>query len=360
MYNSDQKFNSLHSHFQQYPSFLKEFRQKYSSEYVADKIKNLWNIKVLVIGDAIIDEYHYCYAMGKSSKENVIAVNFIRDEAFVGGILACANHLAGFCGEVHLVSCLGAMDTKENFIVEKLKSNITTKFFYRNDAPTTVKRRFVEPTFLNKMFEIYYFNDRDLPVSIEQQVCAYLTEIIQDYDLVLVADSGHGFLTKKLRSLISEKAKFIALNTQTNAANIGFNPVTKYLRADYVCIDEPELRSASRSKFGEIKDLITAVAERTHSKYFIVTRGHLGSLVYERGQRKFYEIPAFAQGGVDRVGAGNAYLSVTAPCVLAGLPMDLVGFIGNAVGALAVNIVGNRESVESTVLLESITGLLNV
>ncbi len=354
--------NMLNKFFNVYPQqaqpFLEEFRQKYPAEDIINKLKALKNIKALVIGDAIIDEYHYCYPMGKASKENVVATNFVRDESFAGGIFACANHLAGFCDNVHLITCLGAQDSKEDLIVEKLKPNITAKFFYRNDAPTTMKRRFVDPSFLSKIFEIYYFNDRDLPTSIEQKICDYLAEKIRDYDLVLVADFGHGFLSKKLRDLISREATFVALNTQTNAANIGFNPVTKYSKADYVCIDESEIRLAGQNKFGEIKDLIIDISQKINSKNFVVTRGHLGSMIHGREENKFYEIPVFTHGGIDRVGAGDAYLSITAPCALANFPMDLIGFIGNAVGALAVNIVCNRESVEPVALFKFISTLL--
>lgn len=354
--------NLLNKFFSIYPEhaqqFLEEFRQKYSTDDIINKLKALKNIKALVIGDAIIDEYHYCYPMGKTSKDSVVATNFIRDESFAGGILACANHIAGFCDDIHLVTCLGAQAPREDFIIGKLKPNITAKFFYRNDAPTTVKRRFVEPSFLNKMFEIYYFNDRDLPTAVEQKIYDYLAEKIRDYDLVLVADFGHGLLTKKLRDLLSEEAKFLALNTQINAANIGFNPVTKYSRADYVCIDEPEIRMANQEKFTEIKNLITDIAQKLNVKKIVVTRGHLGSVIYDRDEDKLYEIPVFSHGGVDRVGAGDAYLSITSPCIVANYPADMVGLIGNAVGALAVNIVCNRESVEPVALFKFITTLL--
>ena len=37
---------------------------------------------------------------------------------------------------------------------------------------------------------------------------------------------------------------------------------------------------------------------------------------------------------------------------------EVIGFIGNCVGALAVQIVGNRESVEPTALFKFITTLL--
>jgi sugar/nucleoside kinase (ribokinase family) len=58
------------------------------------------------------------------------------------------------------------------------------------------------------------------------------------------------------------------------------------------------------------------------------------------------------------VGAGDAFLSVTAPLVAAGGSLDRVGFIGNIVGALKVEIVGHRRSVDKAAVVKSLTGLL--
>ena len=69
-------------------------------------------------------------------------------------------------------------------------------------------------------------------------------------------------------------------------------------------------------------------------------------------------MPVFTSEVVDSIGAGDAYLAITAPCVAAGFAADLIGFIGNCVGALAVQIVGNKESVEPTALFKFITTLL--
>jgi sugar/nucleoside kinase (ribokinase family) len=87
------------------------------------------------------------------------------------------------------------------------------------------------------------------------------------------------------------------------------------------------------------------------------TRGKHGSLLWQAGQG-FFSTPVLSREVVDTIGAGDAFLSVTAPCVRAGVPPDLVGFIGNAVGALAVRIVGNKESVEPEPLYRYVRNLL--
>lgn len=351
----------LNVHFNVYPEeaqeFLEKFRHKYSAEDIIQRLKDIRKTKVLVIGDAIIDEYHYCEAMGKSPKETIITTKYLEEEAFAGGALATANHAAGFCEDVHLLTCLGVEDTREEFILKHLKPNIQTKFFYREDAPTIVKRRFVDPSFLSKMFQVCFLNDSHLPEHLDEEVRNYLKENICDYDLVIAADFGHGFIGQNIVSTLYENAKFLAITTQTNSANTGFNLITKYPKAHYICIDEPEMRFAAHNKFGNLKDLSLNVIRKLKCSRASITRGHRGSLTYAEDDG-FFEIPVFSKEVVDRVGAGDAYLSITSPCVAAGNPMDVVGFIGNAVGALAVRIICNKSSVEPAPLFKFITALL--
>jgi sugar/nucleoside kinase (ribokinase family) len=61
---------------------------------------------------------------------------------------------------------------------------------------------------------------------------------------------------------------------------------------------------------------------------------------------------------VDAIGAGDAFFAFTGPCFASGMGQDLVSFIGNAVGSLAVQIICNRESVKTVDLLKFITRLL--
>jgi sugar/nucleoside kinase (ribokinase family) len=61
---------------------------------------------------------------------------------------------------------------------------------------------------------------------------------------------------------------------------------------------------------------------------------------------------------VDTVGAGHAFLAVTSPLVAAGGSIHNIGFIGNVVGALKVEIVGHRCSIEKPALIKGITNLL--
>ena len=73
---------------------------------------------------------------------------------------------------------------------------------------------------------------------------------------------------------------------------------------------------------------------------------------------KINKTPIFSTRVVDTIGTGDAFFSFTAPCFARGLPLDLVSFFGNAVGALAVQVVYNKRAVEKDELLEFINTLV--
>jgi len=337
--------------------FIDEIRDKYTPSDIINRLQNLQNMRVLVIGDTIIDEYHYCKPLGKSPKENLIPARYLSNETFAGGILAIANHVAGFCNEVEVVTCLGEVNGYGDFILANLRPNVKSKFFYQPDSTTIVKRRFIETDLLKKLFEVQFLNGHRLNGSLEEDICQYLALDVANYDLVIVGDYGHGFMGKKIIDVLCEKAKFLAVNAQTNSANIGFNLITKYPRSNYFCIDEPEIRLATHDNFSSLDVVVNKVAKELQCHRAVVTQGHLGSLVYNQNNGVI-EVPAFSREVVDRVGAGDAFLSVTSLCVAAGLPDELIGFIGNAAGALAIRIVGNRSPVEPVSLFKYIRTLL--
>jgi len=337
--------------------YLRALKKRYSIEEIIQSLYRLRDLKALVIGDAIIDQYHYCTPMGKSSKEPLVVNRYVSEESFTGGSLATANNVASICGEVDLLTVLGEKDSFESFIRSKLSPNVKPVFFFRSDTETIIKRRFVSDGEDRKLFEICYMKDNDLPRDEEEKIMQYLKDKIKNYNLVVVSDFGHGLLTKRIIKFICAKAKYLALNVQTNSANIGFNLVTKYPRSNCTCIDEMELRYATHDRFSDIRTQVKKVYYQMGAEFIIVTRGPSGSLCYSQ-KYGFHETPAFSYRVVDKIGAGDAFFAFVSPCFAGGLHQDLVSFIGNAVGSLAVQIVCNREPVKFADLVKFITRLL--
>jgi len=337
--------------------YLADLRGTYTPSQIHAALDSLRKMRVLVVGEAIIDEYVYVDQMGKSSKEPVLAMRYSSEEQFAGGALAIANNVAALIENVDLVTFLGTHDSREDFVRRRLAPNVEPTFLYRNGSPTIVKRRYVETQLLSKLLEVYIFNDEYLDDREDERFASQL-EMAADYDLVIVADFGHGILTNNAIETLQSKARFLAVNTQQNAANIGYHTISRYSRADFVCTNDRELRSDSRARLGEIEPLILALVERLRVENTLVTRGKLGALFYRMSADEWSGAPAFARSVTDRVGTGDAVLSWAAPMAAGGLDGKMIAFVANIVGAQAAQIVGNRTSVDRVATYKFIESLL--
>jgi len=338
-------------------TFLEQFRAQHTPEEIIAHLQAIRKLKVLVLGESIIDEYQFCTVMGKSGKEPVLAALHNRTEQYAGGVLAIANHISNFCDHVGLLSSLGEVNSCENFVSSRLNHNVTARFVRVPGAPTIIKRRFVEEYLAAKLFEVYVMRDEVMPAEAEAEFCRELERLAPQYDVVIVADYGHGLMTDRAVGLVCGHSRFLAVNTQTNAGNKGLNTISKYPRADYVSIREPEVRLDTRKASADLGQLTEGLARKIATKNFIVTRGSAGCLIHDREQGLFH-VPAFAIRVVDRVGAGDAVLGLTSPCVARGVSPQVLGFIANVVGAEACTIMGHRSFIEPASLFRHITSLM--
>lgn len=338
----------INRHFQTQPEstalYLRDLSKRYTMETISEYFEKASKLKVLVFGDTIIDEYHYTYPMGRSSKESLVAHKYMAEERFAGGVLATANHVSQLVEKVKLVTLIGDEISNEDFLAQTLNSAIFTKLFIRKNCNTTIKRRYVVQGEGKKVFEVCFLDDKPLDEREESPVLNYLEEIIDGFDLVVVNDFGHGLITSSIRDFLTKRSKKLCLNVQANSANYGFNLINNYSRADFVCIDEAEMRLATREKFSEPKALVERLHNELKTEKMMVTRGSSGCLCLD-SSGVMVEAPALATSGIDKIGAGDAFFAYTSPCFAAGMPSELLALLGNAVGALKLQIVGNRSPV---------------
>lgn len=337
--------------------YLNLFRTRYNIEQVHEVLDKMSSLKVMVIGDTILDDYQYCEAIGKSSKDPVLALLYRSNELFAGGSLAVANHVANFANEVKLVTVLGEYDRHEDFIRKRLKPNITPHFTTQPGAPTLIKRRFLDGYSFNKLLEVYVMDDSGLPNDLDAELCSLVEEELPKYDLVIAADFGHGAISERMVRILSEKPPFLAVNTQANAGNRGYHTINRYSKADVVCLAEHEIRLEKRKENSPLRPMMDDLAEKLCCGTFVVTRGRRGSLV--RGKSgTFVASPSLTLNVVDRVGAGDALFAVTALAAAQGVEEEMIGFLGNLVGALAVEIIGNQKAIEKLNVKKFVTALL--
>lgn len=290
--------------------FMNEIKNKYSLDTLIEFIDSIKDKSILVVGDTIIDEYQYGYTLGKSGKSPIVAFENKEIETYQGGVLAISNHLKEFC-----------------------KVDVYT-------GNTAVhKKRYIQGN--QKLFETYTYMKNDIDNSFLDE------KEISNYDIVLIADFGHGFIDKKLQHKLESDAKYISLNTQLNAGNMGMNTINKYTHRNYVSIDFIELRLATSNQFDSISEIIRDIfGYETVS----ITEGRSGVFLYRN--KELIHIPALADNVVDPIGAGDAYLSITTPLAYMKHPLEIIGLMGSTASSIACTYPGNSKYVTKDMMID--------
>lgn len=363
VFSSSKLLNNFFSHL---PEPTKKFCSSLSKSVSPDEFRKIVDsfsdLKVLVVGDIIFDLYATVTVQGLTSKNRILSTRFVGEENQAGGAMAVYRQMKQFTGHVHLMGLTGT----EAWVEKEIRKYILPEddLIVRDESVTTiVKKRFVEPLSegkeLSKLFSVNYIDAHPPGRHVVNRLVKALNAHISQYDMVVVADFGHGMMHDDIREHIQNDAKFMALNCQTNSNNHGFNIINhQYRRADCFSLDEMELLLACGKRHIDHLTELIKLRNSLRATYAWLTRGAIETIGLEKSDHPVVILPLETQV-IDTVGAGDAFFSVAALSARKGLPLDLATFIGQLAGGQAVKVPGNMEPVSKQKLLKSGMALLN-
>ena len=356
----------LNRHFDYVSSEIKSFCREIGSEIgataIREEVERFRDLKILVIGDTIIDQYTYVTVQGLTSKNGIISGRFLREETQLGGALAAVRHVKQFCDHVRFISLLGEEPWVDGLLSEALtaEENLTV----RDPAFTTVvKKRYVQPIHGNnemtKLFAVNFIDAEPPKPSTQDHVMDKIRQHIREADAVLLLDFGHGLMQPAIRECVQQEARFLVVNCQTNSNNNGFNIISRqYERMDAFSLDQQEIMLASGKRDLHFETELEILKDRFSSTYAWLTRGNVMTIGLKSGEKSVH-IPPLDTGVIDTVGAGDAFFSVAGLAAVRQLPANFATFLGQLAGAQAVKIVGNARPISKANLLKSAMSLLS-
>ena len=349
--------NSTNFYTDNQKKIIKKISKKTNFEKIKSSIDNFKNLKILVIGETIIDQYNFCETLGKSGKEPMLVLKGIKHEQYLGGVLSIARNLFELTKNVTVISMLGENKEHQKYIKKELPKKIKTHFIYKENSPTIVKRRYIDHISENKVLGIYNINDEILSLKNELQFQSILKKEITKYDLVIVSDYGHGLISKKTANIICKKSKFLSLNAQVNSSNIGYHTTRNYKNFNTLIINEKEIRHEMRDKVSKLETLMKKLVEEKKIINLIVTKGKSGSILLNKNSNKFYYSDAYAYKIVDKIGAGDTMLSVISPCIKLKMDMDSTLLVSSLAAAQSVESMGNKNTINKIEILKTLKNL---
>ena len=309
-----------------------------------EKVKEVFNgfksLKVLIIGETIIDDYFFVRPNGITIKDPIISTEFIKKERYLGGVFSAARHLSQFVDKVHVITLLGEKQENRDFINSSIKSNIICSFFVKPGTHTIIKKRFIDSYKLTKLFKMEYLDDTPISKDLKKNVLNKINDIYKEYDVILINDYGHGFLTKDMIDQIGTLRKFLCVTIQTKNSNYGFNLVTKCDRADFLSLNQLEIRLLFQNREEDFKSLLKKLIEMKRYKEIMLTLGKNGVMFY---RSKINHSPAFVTNPIDTIGAGDAVFGFSSLMSFLKIDEKIIPEIANASGAVATQYMGNKE-----------------
>jgi len=315
---------------------------KLSKSLIRGILGKFKGLKVLLVGDAIIDDYYFVTPNGISIKDPIISTQFIRKERYLGGVFATARHLSQFVKEVNVITLLGEKKKNKEFIEKSIPQGVKYSYFTKPGAYTTIKERFIDSYKLVKLFKMEYLDDSPVPDDLSRKIIEKIRSVYGSYDMILINDFGHGFINQEIMDSITGLNKFIGANIQTKNSNYGFNPVTKCKKADFISLNPFEIRLVFQNKDDDFETLLRRLAGLRMYKDILLTLGKNGAMFY---RSKINSAPAFEVRPIDTIGAGDAVFAVGSLLSFSKTDEEIIPVISNAAGAAATQYVGNKDIV---------------
>ena len=336
--------------------FLKNIKKKFELNDIIQIFEQFKKLKILVLGEVILDQYQFCDTIGKSGKEPYLVLKSGKEENYLGGSLAVARHLSNFCSEIKIIGYLGESLKTNTLIKKNLEKNIKLDCIRKKNSPTIIKKRIIDNYTNAKILGLYDYDDRDLNSHEEKDLIKKLKKNLKHYDLILNIDYGHGFVSKNIVNYLKKYKNFLSINAQINASNRGYHGLFKYKNVNLAVVNELELRYELRDKAGKIETLINKLQKKIKSKNIIITRGIYGAII--KSANKFTYCPAFSEKIVDKVGAGDTLFAISSVLKYLNVPDELNLLIGSLAASQTVKSYNNKFPVSKIDLLKSIKYIL--
>lgn len=255
-------------------------------------------MKVLVVGDLILDIYHYGRSL-RDSVEGLPAIRHDRTEVSYGGAGLLVRNILRLGDRVIFFSLVGR-DGFGRQASQFAHKNLRKHFIAEYQRRTTVKERFVVGG--KKVLKWNRLDDRPLPHKSERKILNYLNKILPACNKLVISDYRHGLISRPLAtSLIRLGKKFrkpVYVDSQL-AQRTGNH--RWYRGADLICLNTAEAQSIDKGLDLE------QISRKLKISNVVVKLGARGSKALING--KIIRTPARRVKAIDPTGAGDAFFA---------------------------------------------------
>ena len=336
-------------------SLPKQFmsRRKVTAKSLIDVMQKFKGLKVVVVGDVIVDEYISCDPLGMSEEDPTIVVTPISSRTFIGGAAIVAAHAASLGAKVKFFSVVGD-DASAKFCRDELsKFGVEHHLLVDDSRPTTLKQRFRSRS--KTLLRVSHLAQRLIDESFQNELAAKLAKACSDADLLIFSDFNYGTLPQGVVdqvTAIAAKNKTKIVADSQSSSQIG--DISRFKNVHLLTPTEREARLALRNTEDGLVVIAELVCVAANAGAAIVKLGEQGVLLHARKGKTFEtdQIPALNSAPQDVAGAGDCMLVASSLALTVGANMWEAGLLGSLAAAIQVGRVGNTPITQDEILHE--------
>lgn len=311
---------------------------------LAQIVRELSDIRVLVVGDVIVDEYVSCHPLGMSREDPTLVVTPIETKRFIGGAAIVAGH-AGCLGKGATLHSVAGEDEQISYLrVELDRVGVNHVIHADPSRPTTTKQRFRASG--KTLLRVSHLRQDGISESLQSQMVAAIQSAVVTHDLLIFSDFNYGVLPQPLvdhlTALGSASGLVMAADSQTSS-QVG--DVSRFVGMNLLTPTEYEARVAVRNFEDGLVVLADQLREKARAESVLMTLAEDGLFI--RGASHSSpattdRLPALTGQAKDVAGAGDSLLVVASMAMAAGADYNEAALLGSIAAAIQVSQTGNR------------------
>lgn len=295
-------------------------------------------LKVLIVGDVMIDKYVYGKVERVSPEAPVPVVDVQRTDSRLGGAGNVALNLSSLGSKPILCSVIGDDDAGNELIEIFNHNGLKTKGIIKSkNRKTTIKTRIIGNQ--HQLLRIDSEIKDDLDKNDNELLIQKFEELINDVDVVIFQDYDKGVLCS---ANISELIKIANSANKRTIVDPKKKNFFEYKNTDLFKPNLKEIKDGlNKEKLETIEDIklsINELEQNLKNNQTMVTLSEKGVLISSNSN--FTHIPAHVRNISDVSGAGDTVVSVAALCLALDLEPSILAEISNLSGGLVCEELG--------------------
>jgi rfaE bifunctional protein nucleotidyltransferase chain/domain len=310
-------------------------------------IQEMRGRRVLVIGDSTVERYVLCDATEIAQEAPMMSLTELDTEDYLGGAAVIALQAAALGAEAVLVTGLGS-DELSAWAEQTLRSLGVEVLGVAHHSDLPLNTRFLVDD--RKILKTHRGAARPLDSLAERKAAELIGGLIRRSDGVIVYDCGYGLITPGLAHTLSRRDASPRAVLSASGQQPG-GDLAAVKSADLICCSERRLRSACGEPRVGLSTLAYDFMQKTQVHQMMVTLGKRGLVTFDRRShdpavpdwhdRLLSEyLPSLAQQAVERLGVGEAVLTIATLARLAGGHLMQAAYLGSALAAMRLGGVG--------------------